>query len=326
MTKRVQVTIDAELRAHFGVAMTDPVGATGLIMKWPVREEESLIRRRDTYGMRCGFVAGTVCPQYLDGLGVQCDSPHSMGLGVLLDAAASRPDIVPTDLEHSALQVRIEPTQRELLRTTDTSDHGQPNKGPPIVVLLPRCGDDSRRICRAWRIGLRCGRTWLASGRGRVRVDPFPAHRGGEGAADDVVNLSDGCRGQRPTGMGLAHDDPAADGGAVMLGMASGRWAARSPTMLDRAALMRTIKPMVDLKSAVAPRPTAAQLRVELLEYLSGDSRDGRTFQCWPDVATDVGLVPLASRLVQLGNSQPRVKGRAESRLGARVALLVDLG
>src|SRR2546423_315129 len=78
--------------------------------------------------------------------------------------------------------------------------------------------------------------------------------------------------------------------------------------------------------AAVAPRPAAPQLRVELLEYLSGDFRDGHSVQCWPDVAADVDLVTLASRLVQVGNSQPCVKRRAESRLRARVALLVDLG
>ena len=47
--------------------------------------------------------------------------------------------------------------------------------------------------------------------------------------------------------MRRALDEPTADGGAVMLGIASGRWAARSPKMLDRAAFMRTIEPMIDL-------------------------------------------------------------------------------
>ena len=194
---------------------------------------------------------------------------------------------------------------------------------PHAVVLLPRSRDDPRRLSRARRLRLRGPLLGLPRDVGRVGPDPFPPHRGTERGADDPVDLPDRRGRHRRTAVRRALDDLAACLGAVV-GLAAR--AAGPALVADLVALVRERGAVVDGRLAVATAVTAAaEIGIELLQHLRCDLGDGDGAESGLDRAPDVAAVPVERGLFGLVRPQPVVEGRAERRLGPRVALLVDL-
>ena len=82
---------------------------------------------------------------------------------------------------------------------------------------------------------------------------------------------------------------------------------------------------MLDERAAVAQRPAAAQLGIEVLQDLGGDLANGYGAERGLDVLAAVRLVSLAGVLLDLVHLQPRVERKTERGLGLGVLLGLDL-
>jgi hypothetical protein len=105
--KGMQVAVDAHLGAHARIAVADPARVVGPVVRNLVREQKVLVGRFSADLAHKVLVPLAVFGQHVDRRGVQRDSAHLMGLGVLFDRLSHDPQVVSTDGEVAGRQVDI---------------------------------------------------------------------------------------------------------------------------------------------------------------------------------------------------------------------------
>lgn len=99
----VQVAVETEPGAHLAVPVSDAVRVARPVVAWLVGEHERLIRGLGTQRSHDGFVTPAMRTQHADRRMVQCEAPHLMRLGVLLNAAAADRDKVAAHFDHGGM-------------------------------------------------------------------------------------------------------------------------------------------------------------------------------------------------------------------------------
>lgn len=194
VAQAVQVRVDAEPLRQPAVPLGHRVGLRPLRAVGRRREHEAITLHSHVERGGVRLAAGPVRAQQLHEVLVQRHAPVLMILHVLL------PDL-PADLRRAAPeyddavgQVEPVPAQVAHLPAPSAGRQGHPDEQAPRRVL-PRLGDDERRLVGRGRVGVR------ARGRGRLGLvdrvdrDPSPSDGALEGAAQDGVHDADAaCR------------------------------------------------------------------------------------------------------------------------------------
>jgi hypothetical protein len=234
--------------------------------------------------------------------------------------------VVAANHQLAGCQVDVEPPQREELGPSQSGDHHEPDQRAPVLVLSPSSGDDTTGLLDSGRVRLWHRLAGFLRDQRRVRLDPFPPHRGRQRRADREVHMADRRRRQRPALVRRTFDHRAAHLAAVMLGITC-RWRpARRSAVPDDPAVMRPSGPVVYREPPVAAGSAPAQLGVEVLQHLGRDLAEGYVAERRLDVEPRVRLVALPGVRLDLVDPQPGVEGSTERRAGPRLLLGLHLG
>jgi hypothetical protein len=141
----------------------------------------------------------------------------------------------------TAVEVDAKPSECERFGATHSGDHNEPDKGAPVVVLVPGSGDDPCRVGWTRRVGRR-----LPGHVGDVASDPVPPHCSGEGGANGEVNFADRRLCHRSAHVLRALRYGALGFGAVVIEVAAVGWSAWRVSMAHRATLVLAVGAVLD--------------------------------------------------------------------------------
>jgi hypothetical protein len=184
-----------------------------------------------------------------------------------------------------------------------------PRRAPVVMVSqtsAPQAGslDQARSTSRAASsavdgLGVGVGQRRLVGVFGRVDRDPLPHDGPVEGAADDPVDLPDGRVGEPAAHVRLA-GPPAR--------VAAGRVGRHAGIVVVFVAAVRLAGPLLQVWSAVAVVPVAAELSVEGVQGFDVEPGQRQRPKNGPDVLADVALVAPTGRRVDVEDLHPLVE------------------